>query len=60
VKSTGSPGFTASICVSFKFAVIQTSSSGTTLMSGWPACTSCPSSTVFLLTTPDAGAVMRV
>src|SRR5690349_20033642 len=55
--STGSPGVTSLISVSLRFATTHTSSSGTTLKSGWPACTSWPTSTVLLLTVPDVGAV---
>src|SRR5439155_1670937 len=60
VNSARSPGFTSATSISLKLAVTQMSSSGTTLISGWPGCTSWPSSTVFLLTTPFDGVTMRV
>src|SRR2546422_7094800 len=40
VISAESPGVTSAVSVSLRFAVTQISSSGTTVMSGWPACTS--------------------
>src|SRR6516162_2653099 len=46
-------------CVSLKFAVIHTSSSGTTVRSCWPGCTFKPTTTV-LFTSPLTGAMILV
>src|SRR5438270_272623 len=61
VMSAESPGVTSAVSVSLRFAVTHTSSSGTTVISGWPACTNWPSSTAFLATTPadDVAAHLR-
>ena len=47
-------------CVSLKFAVTHTPVSATIVSSGWPACTSWPTSTCLRDTMPAAGAVTRV
>ena len=54
------PGRTRASCVSLKFASTNTSCSGTMASSGCPGCTTCPSSTVRLETTPSAGALTSV
>src|SRR5258708_5214050 len=57
---TGWPGRMSRSSPSLKLAVTQMSSRGTMARRGWPGCTTWPTSTVFLLTTPPSGALIEV
>ena len=54
------PGRTLASCVSLKFAVTQTSCSGTMAISPWPGATICPTSTLLRVTIPSIDAVIVV
>ena len=58
--STGWPTRMSDSCVSLKLAVTHTPVSATTVSSGWPACTSWPTSTCLRDTSPAMGAVTCV